>query len=114
MAKNIIKLTESKLKKLIKEAVQTTLDQEREWHEYIQQEKKVLEELLNTLTRNGIQTAQMSEYRSGLPVIAISTDEWHNSNAYEIARKFAEARGMYVKDDFYPATTYIKLEKIYH
>jgi hypothetical protein len=69
---------------------------------------------LNTLTRNGIQTAQMSEYRSGLPVIAINTDEWHNSNAHEIARKFAEARGMWVKDDFYPATTYIKLEKIYY
>ena len=114
MAKNIIKLTESELRKMITEAVASSMDQEMEYRKFCQEQKTVLEQLVRILNRSGIETATVDEYRSGLPCIAISTDEYNRSNAYEIARKFAESRRMYVTDQSYPATTYLRLDKLYY
>ena len=109
MAKNIIKITESQLKNVIMEAVQTAMEQQQEWTAFLQEERKELETLLSILQRSGIQSAEMGEYRSGAPCILIDTDEYNKSNAYQLASKFAESRGKYVRDDSYPATTYISL-----
>lgn len=109
MAKNIIKITESQLKNAIMEAVQTAMNQQEEWGAFLQEERKELEPLLSILQRNGIQSAEMGAYRSGVPCILIDTDEYNKSNAYQIAYKFAESKGKYVREESYPATTYISL-----
>ena len=131
-----VKLTETELKKIIAESVKKVLseigdtprgqyalgavkgkvsentDNDIAWQEFVNEQKNVLEQLMKIFQRSGINSAELTTYRTGLPVIAINTDEWNNSNAHEIARKFAESKGMYVSDQWYPATTYIKLEKL--
>lgn len=119
---NRIKLTETELKKIIAEAVKKVLnekgkvsentDNDIAWQEFVNEQKNVLEQLMKIFQRSGIKSAELTTYRTGLPVIAIDSDEYNNSKASEIARKFAESKGMYVSDQWYPATTYIKLEKL--
>lgn len=111
-----IKLTESKLKQIVSESVKKILSEDfnnvESWKEYINTQRKPLEDLLKILKRNGIESANISEYRSGVPRIGISTDEYYDKNVYKIADQFASSRNMYVSDDSYPATTYITLRQL--
>lgn len=42
----------------------------------------------------------------------MNTDEYYEKKAYSIADKFATPRNMYVSEDSYPATTYIRLNQL--
>jgi hypothetical protein len=110
-SKNTIKLTESDLKKIIKEAVEDVLDQDRRWYEYKQEESRKHQALVDYLNRNGIQSAHLYEYQSGLPVVALDTDEYHNSNAHELASSFVRSRNAYISSNTYPATTYLRINE---
>lgn len=98
--------------KAIKMVLKEDTNNDIQWQEYVNEQKSVLEQLIKVFQRNGIESAQLTTYRSGLPVIAMDTDEYYRSKASEIAYKFAEQRRMYVTEQDYPATTYIYLNKI--
>ena len=103
------------MKKVLNErnTVSENTDNDVAWQEYLNEQKSVLEQLIEIFQKNGIESAQLTTYRSGLPVIAMNTDEYYHSKASEIASKFAEQRRMYVTENDYPATTYIYLNKLY-
>lgn len=110
--KNVIRLTESDLKNMIKEAVEDVLDQDRRWHEYVQEEKRKHQALADFLKRNGIQSAELSQYQSGLPVVAMDTDEYHETNAGVLADNFLRGQKAYISSNTYPATTYLRINSL--
>lgn len=111
-----IKITESKLRQIVTESVKKILSEDfnndESWKEYVDTQRKPLEDLLKILKRYGIESANINEYRTGVPRISISTDEYYNKKVYEIAERFANSRNMYVSEDSYPATTHIKLNQM--
>lgn len=111
-----ITLTESKLRQIVTESVKKILSEDYDnnaaWKEWVESQRKPLEELLNILKRAGIESANISEYRTGAPRIGMNTDEYYEKKAYSIADKFATPRNMYVSEDSYPATTYIRLNQL--
>ena len=109
--KNIIRLTESDLKNIIKEAVEDVMDQDRRWYEYVQEEKNKCQALVDFLQRKGVKSAQVSSYQSGYPVVALDTDEFREYNVGIIADDFLRSRGAYVIPNIYPATTYLRIER---
>lgn len=117
MNKNTIRLTESELKKIITESVKKFLkegnpqaDLDRRWYEYVQEEKRKHQELVNFLKRYGINSAELSETQGGLPVVAMDTDEYNNSNARIIADNFVKGKREYISSNSYPATTYLRID----
>jgi hypothetical protein len=110
MNKKTIRLTESDLKNIIKEAVEDVLDQDRRWYEYVQEEKEKCQVLVDFLQRKGIKSAQVSSYQSGYPVVALDTDEFHKYNVGIMADDFLRGRGAYAIPNIYPATTYLRIE----
>lgn len=107
-----IKLSESKLRQIVTESVKKILSEDfnnNGWGEFVKSQRKIYEELLNFLQRQGIESAVVGEFQSGAPCIKISTNEYNKKNVWEIANKFAESRKMYISDDSYPATTYLSL-----
>ena len=111
-----IQLTESKLKQIVAESVKKILSEDYDnnaaWKEWIEFQRKALEELLSILKRAGIESANISEYRTGAPRIGMDTDEYYDKKVYEISNRFASSRNMYVSEDSYPATTYIRLNQL--
>ena len=59
-----------------------------------------------------MESAHVGIYPSGLPCLMVDTDEYHEKRVYDMVEKFAKTKGRYVTDDSYPATTYIKLNKM--
>ena len=112
MNKNVIRLTESDLKNMIKEAVEDVLDQDRRWYEYVQEEKRKHQALADFLKRNGIKSAELSQYQSGLPVVAMDTDEYHETNAGVLADNFLRGQKAYISSNTYPATTYLRINSL--
>ena len=110
--RNIIKLTESDLKNIIKEAVEDVLDQDRRWYEYVQEEKRKHQALADFLNRKGIESAHLSEYQSGLPVVAMNTDEYFETSAGVLADDFLRGQRAYISSNTYPATTYLRINSI--
>lgn len=84
-------------------------DLDRRYHEYIQEEKQKHQELSDYLQMKGIRSAKLAEYQSGLPVVALDTDEYHHSDAINIASEFARNRRAYISSNSYPATTYLRI-----
>lgn len=84
-------------------------DMDRRYHEYIREEKKKHQELADHLQKKGVRSAKLSEYQSGLPVVALDTDEYHHSDAINIASEFARNRRAYISSSSYPATTYLRI-----
>lgn len=111
-----IKITENDINKMVVESVKKILKENNNYNDediqWIKSEKTLLEELLEFLKRQGVETAHVRALPSGMPCLAIDTDEYHKKNVYTIADNFAKSRRRYVSDDSYPATTYIKLEKL--
>lgn len=107
-----IKLTESTLNKIVSEAVRKVLQEAYDYEqtEYINSEKKQLEELALYLKRNGIESVHVGSYPSGLPCLKINTDEYRTKHVFSLGDKFAETKGKILKYDSYPATTYLHLE----
>jgi hypothetical protein len=125
MSKKTIRLTESELHNFIKEIVTEIVNSEEnerfdleakrqaEMKEWMQQEKTLYTDLANYLQRCGVESASVGAFRSGMPNVSVSTNEYHAKKVWRLAEKFAQPRKMYVSDDCYPATTYIKLNKLY-
>lgn len=111
-----IKLTENDINKMVINSVKKILKEnnnyEREYIEWINSEKNLLEELSEFLKKNGVESAHVGAYPSGLPCLKVNTDEYHEKRVYDMAEKFAKTKGRYATDDSYPATTYIKLNKM--
>lgn len=117
-----MKITESKLKSLIKESVRKALlesdtvdtshvDREREWAQLVNSEKAFIEELVTFLNRNGIKSAHLGKNPSGWPCVAIDSDEYHKSNADSMAEAYGKRHGKKrMRVQSYPATTYFVFE----
>lgn len=124
MSKKTIRLTESELHNFIKEIVTEIVNSEEnerfdleakrqaEMKEWMQQEKALYNDLANYLQRCGVESANVDAFRSGMPNVSVSTDEYSTKNVWRLAEKFAQPRKMYVSDHYYPATTYITLNKL--
>lgn len=114
-----MKITESKLKSLIKESVRKALlesdmpvdtsyvDREREWAQLVNSEKAFIEELVTFLNRDGIESADLRYNPSGWPCVGIDSDEHYKSNAASMAEAYGKRRGKKrMRVQTYPATTY--------
>lgn len=124
MSKKTIRLTESELHKFIKEIVTEIVNCEEnerfdleakrqaEMKEWMQQEKVLYNELANYLQQCGVESARVDAFRSGMPNVSVSTNEYHAKKVWRLAEKFAQSRKMYASDHDYPATTYITLNKL--
>jgi hypothetical protein len=124
MSKKTIRLTESELHNFIKEIVTEVVNSEEnkrfdleakrqaEMKEWMQQEKALYSELASYLQRHGVESAHVGEFRSGMPNVSVSTDEYYDKNVWRLADKFAQPKKMYASDHGYPATTYITLSKL--
>lgn len=113
-------LTENELKNIIQESVKEILKESTlsslvkynsEYKQWIASEKNLLEELAELLRKNGVESAHVGAYPSGIPCLKVDTDEYHEKRVYDIAERFAKTKGRYATDDSYPATTYIRLNK---
>ena len=118
--KKIVRMTESDLHDMVMESVKKILkedeysqqmENDRRYAEWIQEEKSECQALVDFLQRNGIQSVHVSQYPSGLPVVAMDTDEYYKSNANVLADKFLHGRNAYVSSQTYPATTYLRINK---
>jgi hypothetical protein len=124
MSRKTIRLTESELHNFIKEIVTEIVNSEEnerfdleakrqaEMKEWMQQEKTLYTDLANYLQRCGVESASVGAFRSGMPNVSVSTNEYHAKKVWRLAEKFAQSRKMYVSDHDYPATTYITLNKL--
>lgn len=113
-------LTENDLKNIIQESVKEILKESTlsslvkyssDYKQWIASEKNLLEELAELLRKNGVESAHVGAYPSGMPCLKLDTDEFHEKRVYDMAERFAKTRGRYATDDSYPATTYIRLLK---
>ena len=104
--KKILRLTESDIHNMIKEAVEDVLDNDRRYYEWIQGQQKKHQALADFLNRNGVKSAHLSAYQSGYPVVALDTDEYHETDAWAIADKFVKGKRAYISVNSFPATTY--------
>ena len=91
--KNVVRLTESQLKHIIENSVKNILkesnfSQDEEYYKWIREEKEMCKRLSDFLAKNGIKTVHVTEYQSGLPVVAMSTNEYYNSDVDTIANRF--------------------------
>lgn len=119
--KKIVRMTESDLHNMVMESVKNILkeddmysqsmENERRFYEMIQEEKKECQALVDFLKRNGIRSVHVSETQSGLPVVAMDTDEYYESKANILANQFLRGQNAYVSSQTYPATTYLRINR---
>lgn len=124
MSKKTIRLTEAELHNFIKEIITEIVNCEEnerfdleakrqaEMKEWMQQEKKLYNDLANYLQQCGVESARVDAFRSGMPNVSVSTNEYHTKKVWSLAEKFAQPRKMYANNHDYPATTYITLNKL--
>jgi hypothetical protein len=106
MKKQIIRLTEQDLHNIIKESVNQILKEE------VIYDLKPYEDLKKYLENHGVPGIEIWDYNNnGMICLRLSTRIYDEYDVMTIANKFAKARGMYATDRWYPATTYIILEK---
>lgn len=107
-----IKLTESKLKQIVKEAVYNIMESnQEEMRKYAQEDKQMHMELQNYLQKMGIESAKINQFPSGAYYVGVYTPEYNNKQVYKIAGNYAERLGMIYNDEQYPATTKISLRR---
>lgn len=107
-----IKLTESKLKQIVKEAVYNIMESnQEEMIKYAQEDKQMHMELQNYLQKMGVESAKIGQFPSGAYCVNVYTPEYNNKQVYKIVDSYAKRFGMMYDDDQYPATTKISLRK---
>lgn len=112
MAKQIIRLTEGDLHRIVENAVDKVLQQQEMRRKWDEEDRQLYTEFEQYLVRNGIRGAKLDKYQGNSYCISISTDEYSKSDAARIADRFAKIKNMYVTTDDYPATTYLWLNKL--
>jgi hypothetical protein len=108
MSKIILK--ESELRKLVREAINNELVVFNSKVAYSREQRQLYAEFSDFLRGNGVNNAGVRDYGNGSYCISIPTSEY-NHQVFDLANKYAEKRGMWVRTDDYPATTYLHLEK---
>ena len=107
-----IKLTESKLKQIVKEAVYNIMESnQEEMRKYAQEDKQIHMELQKYLQKMGVESAEISQFPSGAYYVDVYTPEYNNKQVYKIVGNYAKRLGMIYDDDQYPATTKISLRR---
>ena len=107
-----IKLTESKLKQIVKEAVYNIMESnQEEMRKYTQEDNQIHMGLQNYLQKMGVESAKLSQFPSGAYYVGVYTPEYNDKQVYKIVDNYAKRLGMIYNDDQYPATTQISLRK---
>lgn len=107
-----IKLTESKLKQMVKEAVYNIMESnQEEMRKYAQEDKQMHMELQNYLQKMGVESAEIRKFPSGAYYVGVYTPEYNTKQVYKIVDGYAKRLGMIYTDDQYPATTQISLRR---
>jgi poly-D-alanine transfer protein DltD len=107
-----IKLTESKLKQIVKEAVYNIMESnQEEMRKYAQEDNQIHMGLQNYLQKMGVESAKLSQFPSGAYYVGVYTPEYNDKQVYKIVGNYAERLGMIYNDEQYPATTQISLRK---
>ena len=107
-----IKLTESKLKQIVKEAVYNIMESnQEEMRKYAQEDKQIHMELQNYLQKMGVESAKISQFPSGAYYVGVYTPEYNDKQVYKIVDNYAKRLGMIYNDDQYPARTQISLRR---
>jgi poly-D-alanine transfer protein DltD len=107
-----IKLTESKLKQIVKEAVYNIMESnQEEMRKYAQEDNQIHMGLQNYLQKMGVESAKLSQFPSGAYYVGVYTPEYNDKQVYKIVDNYANRLGMIYNDDQYPATTQISLRK---
>ena len=108
MSKIILK--ESELCKLVREAIDKELEFFNSKLAFSKEQKAQYVEFENFLKRSGVDGAGITDYGEGTYCISIPTYKY-NRQVFELANKYAEKRGMWVRVLDYPATTYLRLQE---
>lgn len=107
-----IKLTESKLKQIVKEAVYNIMESnQEEMIKYAQEDKQMHMELQNHLNKMGVESAKIGQFPSGSYYVGVYTPEYNKKQVHKIVDGYAKRLGMIYDDYQYPATTQISLRK---
>lgn len=107
-----IKLTESKLKEIVKEAVYNIMESnQEEMRKYAQEDNQIHMALQNYLQKMGVESAKLRQFPSGAYYVGVYTPEYNDKQVYKIVDNYAKRLGMIYNDDQYPATTQISLSK---
>ena len=109
--KKILRLTESDIHNMIKEAVDTALEYSRSQKEWYMEEKAKYENLVNFLHKLGAKSADLSTEQSGMPLIVLDAREYYDLNVQRLANNFLESKGMYVATNMGFGTVRLKIRE---
>ena len=108
MARNF--LNENDLRRIVREAILNEIDNLNDKIIYSREQKALYAEFENFLKRSGVRSASINDSGNGSYSISIPSNEY-NYQIFDLASKYAEKKGMRVRTSYYPATTYLRLEK---
>ena len=110
--KNTVRLTESDIHNMVKEAVDKALEYSRIQKEWYMEEKAKYENLVNFLHKLGIKSASLSSEQSGMPLIVLDAREYYDLNVDRLANNFLEKKGMYANSNVGFGTVRLKIEEL--
>lgn len=110
--KSTIRLTESDLHRMIRESVKQVLKEYESDNDYYRELKEMHKQLSDFLNKRGVKSAKLSEFRSGLPNVSLTTDEYFDKDVAQLCDIFCKGRKMYISSDNYPATTYLRINQL--
>ena len=116
-----IKLTESKIKQIVNETINSILNEDndsiyiqaqrqQEMADWTTKLKKQHNELANYLQKCGIESAELDYSIGGTPIVSVSSDEFNKRGGMEFANKYAESKGGVLRQRMNGATTYLSLD----
>jgi predicted KAP-like P-loop ATPase len=104
--KQLIRLTESDLHRIIENSVDKYLQQQEHIKKWKEEEYELYNEFVKYLQYNGIK-ARLHEFNSGAYAVAIPSNI--EVNIYNIGNKFAKNKNKSIRVQDYPAVTYVHL-----
>ena len=110
--KKIVRLTESDIHNMVKEAVENALEYSRIQKDWYLEEKAKYENLLNFLHKLGVKSAGLSSTQSDMPLIVLDAREYYDLNVGRLANNFLEKKGMYVSSNVGFGTVKLQIKDI--
>ena len=116
-----IKLTESKIRQIVNETINSILNEDndriymqaqrqQEMADWTTKLKKQHNELANYLQKCGIESAELDYSIGGTPIVSVSSDEFNKKGGMKFADKYAESKGGVLRQRMNGATTYLSLD----
>ena len=116
-----IKLTESKIRQIVNETINSILNEDndrihmqaqrqQEMVDWATKLKKQHNELVNYLQKCGIESAELDYSIGGTPIVSVSSDEFNKKGGMKFADKYAESKGGVLRQRMNGATTYLSLD----